>query len=237
MSQEPIIFNLRYTSTMLDHYIQKDIVYNLALTESARFTDLKPDTIENKLFDYHLKKVIAEGLVAKNEAGEYTLTPKGRRVGKDAIKKSDHLIDRAYSVLFLAICRKSDGAWLLCKRKSHPLLGKVGFMNAQPSFTEYVEVTAHYEALKKTGLDCEFTVRGSGYLRIYEKDNLESFTHFTLLECVDAQGDLLQLDELAEYYWEASPDFSAPDMLPSIAVFADRLASPGLFFLEQDFTN
>ncbi len=221
---------------MLEHHIQKSIVYNLALTETARFGELKPDTIENKLFDYHLKKVVAEGLVAKNNDGAYALTSKGRRVGKDAIKKNDQLIDRAYSVLFLAI-RRSDGAWLLCKRKAHPLLGKIGFMHAQPSFTQPANVAARDEALVKTGLKCDFTVRGSGYLRMYEADNLESFTHFTLLECTDASGELQQLDELAEYYWETSPDFSAEDVLPSIPIFVEKLSQPDLFYLEQDFTN
>jgi hypothetical protein len=220
---------------MLDHWIQKDIVYSLALTDSLRFGELKPDDLENKLFDYHLKKVIAGGLVAKNEGGEYTLTLKGRRVGKDAIKKHDQLIDRAYSVLFLAIRHKEDGAWLLCRRKTHPLLGKVGFMHAQPDFTQHAPEVAQQTLTLKAGLTGEFSVRGSGYLRMYEQDQLESFTHFTLLECEDAAGDLLQNDELAEYYWETNPDFSAPDMLPSIPLLADKLSQPGLFYLEQDF--
>ena len=222
---------------MLEHHIQKSIVYSLALTESARFSELKPDILDNKLFDYHLKKVIAEGLVAKNEAGEYALTSKGRRVGKDTIAKSDQLLDRAYSVLFMAIRRPSDGAWLLCKRKAHPLLGKVGFLKAQPTFTETADVTAKNVTLQKTGLSGDFTVRGSGYLRMFEDNDIESFTHFTLLECIDISGELQQLDEFAEYYWDTHPDFTAADMLPSIALFAAKLAEPGLFYLEQNFTS
>ena len=222
---------------MLDHHIQKNIVYTLALAESMRFSELKPDGLENKLFDYHLKKVIAAGYVGKTDSGEYALTSIGRRVGKDAIKKDNQLIDRAYSVLFLAIRRKADGAWLFCRRKTHPLLGKVGFMHGQPSFTEHVALAAQAEALRKTGLACEFTVRGSGYLRMYESSQLDSFTHFTLLECTDAHGELLQLDDLAEYYWQVDPGFDTPDMLPSIAHFADKLAEPGLFFLEADFSD
>ena len=222
---------------MLEHHIQKNIVYTLALTDTARFSELKPNTIENKLFDYHLKKVIVEGLVEKTKDGTYALTPKGRRVGKDALKKNDQLIDRAYSVLFLAIRRKSDGAWLLCKRKTHPLLGKVGFMYAQPSFTEIAEIAAHDAVKLKTNLDCEFSVRGSGYIRMFEDGNLESFTHFTLLECTGAQDDLQQQDMFSEYYWEVNPDFSAPDILPTLATFAEKLQQPGLFYLEQNFAN
>lgn len=200
-----------------------------------RFSELQPDGIENKLFDYHLKKVIAAGYVVKTDSGEYALTPKGRRVGKDAIKKKDQLMDRAYSVLFLAIRRSSDGAWLLCRRKAHPLLGRVGFMHAQPDFVEHADVTAQKEALSKVGLDGEFMVRGSGYLRMYESENLESFTHFTLLECTDPQGELQQLDELAEYYWQADPDLTSDEMLPSIPLFVNKMAEPGLFFVEEDY--
>lgn len=202
-----------------------------------RFSELKPDDIENKLFNYHLKKVLAEGLVSKLSSGKYALTPKGRRVGKDALKKSDELINRAYSVLFLAIRRQADGAWLLCRRKAHPLLGKVGFMHAQPSFTDNAIVAARNETQSKTGLVCDFTVRGSGYLRMYHGDSLESFTHFTLLESEDAQGELEQLDKLAEYFWVKEPDFGAADMLPSIEHLVERLLQPGLFYFEQNFSD
>ena len=198
-----------------------------------RFSDLKPDDIENKLFDYHLKKVIATGLVVKNQNGEYELTPTGRRVGKDALKKTDHLINRVYSVLFIAIRRQSDGAWLLCRRKAHPLLGKVGFMHAVPSLEQTAVESATAAALEKAGLRATFSVRGSGYLRVYEGENMESFTHFTLLESKDATGELSQLDALSEYYWQDKVDLSDPDLLPSIPYFVDALEQPGLFYFEK----
>lgn len=222
---------------MLDHYIQKNIVYNLALTQSMRFSDLKPDDIDNKLFDYHLKKVVATGLVAKNEAGEYELTPQGRRVGKDALKKTDHLINRVYSVLFIVVRRESDDAWLLCRRKAHPLLGKVGFMHAVPDLESTAAESATQATLAKTGLTATFTVRGSGYLRMYEGDNMESFTHFTLLEATNATGQLSQNDELAEYYWQKEIDASDPDLLPSIPHFVDALQKPGLFYFEKTLNS
>jgi hypothetical protein len=53
---------------MLDHHIQKSIVYDLAFAESLRFSDLKPPELENKAFTYHLKKVMKAGrlLLATN---------------------------------------------------------------------------------------------------------------------------------------------------------------------------
>src|SRR6185312_1812671 len=99
---------------MLDHHIQRTIVYKLSFMPSARFSDLKPDDIENKLFTYHLKKVISEGFVSKSEDGTYALTPVGRRLSTGVIKDYQALIvERPLSALFLVIRRKSDNAWLL----------------------------------------------------------------------------------------------------------------------------
>ena len=50
-----------------------------------------------RAFTYHLKKVIKAGLVEKQDDGHYTLTMKGRRVGKGALKKESRLLDRAFN--------------------------------------------------------------------------------------------------------------------------------------------
>ena len=95
---------------MLDHHIQRTIVYTLAFAESLRFAELKPDDIDSKLFTYHLKKVVSAGFVTKTADGAYALTPEGRRVGKGALEKQSRMINRAYSILLLAIRRKEDRA-------------------------------------------------------------------------------------------------------------------------------
>jgi len=220
---------------MLDHHIQRQIVYELAFSEGLRFGELKPDALENKAFDYHLKKVIVAGYVRKNENGTYSLTSEGKRVGKGALKKQSRLIDRAYSTLLLAIRRPDDGAWLLIRRKSQPLLGLTGFMNAQPTVDKQTVQTAAQVCREQTGLTGEFVVHGHGYFRIYRAGGLESFIHFTLLKCTDIQGELVQNSELAEYYWETDPDFSAPEMLPNMQTLHKMSEAPAGSFVEKTF--
>lgn len=215
---------------MLDHHIQRSIVYRLALLDSARFSDLKPDELDSKLFTYHLKKVVQAGLVSKNPEGLYELTPEGRRLGVHVFEKQIDQLDRATSVLFLVIRRKSDGAWLLYRRKTHPLINRAGFMHAAPNISEVITKTATKSVKDKTGLLCDFTVLGSGYFRVFDGDDLESFTHFTLLVCEDANGDLAQNDDYAEYWWEAQPDFKADDMLPNMAILAKAYQGGKPFF-------
>ena len=220
---------------MLDHHIQKEIVYTLAFADRLRFGELKPSHLENKAFDYHLKKVIAAKYVAKNSDGTYSLTSEGKRVGKGALKKQSRLIDRAYSVLLLAIQRPEDGAWLLVKRKSQPLIGLTGFMNAQPIAEEETAQTAAKVCREQTGLSGKFIVHGHGYFRIFRAGDLESFIHFTLLKCTDIRGELHQNSELAEYYWDTDPDFSAPDMLPNMQTLRKMSAAPAGCFVEETF--
>ena len=218
---------------MLDHHIQRAIVYKLALAPSLRFSELKPDTIESKLFTYHLKKVVAAGLVHKTEDGEYELTADGRLYGVHVLENTMALVDRAYSALFLVIRRKQDGAWLLYERKSHPLLGKVGFMHCAPNAYETSLETAARECKEKTGLDCSFTAMGSGFFRIYDGEELESFTNFTLLVCEDARGELDEHDDLADYYWVDNIDQTNSALLPNMTTLIDLYEAGKPFFVEK----
>jgi hypothetical protein len=222
---------------VLEHHLQKNIVRILTQVESQRFGELKPDTIDNKLFDYHLKKVMIAGLVEKLPTGGYRLTSLGRRVGKDVVRQSDYLIDRAYSVLFLVIRRSQDGAWLLCKRKTHPLLNMIGFMDAIPRSYESILQTAQETALAKTGLEANFTVRGSGYLRAMNGPSMESFTHFTALEATDVADTLQQYDELAAYHWQESLQLDESKLLPTVPLLIEQLSQPEQFFIEQSFQS
>lgn len=215
---------------MLDHHIQKSIVYDLAFAESLRFSDLKPDELENKAFTYHLKKVMKSGLVEKLDDGRYTLTMKGRRVGKGALKKESRLLDRAYSILLLAVRNIDTDEWLLYKRQTQPLLGLVGFMQAQPVAETNASSTAEKTCFEETGIKAEFAVQGHGYFRVYRKGELESFIHFTLLIGQDPQGELLETAESAGYFWQRTPNFARPDMLPNMQTLHRMcLGSPGSF--------
>lgn len=215
---------------MLDHHIQKSIVYDLAFAESLRFSELKPDDMENKAFTYHLKKVVKAGLVQKLDDGQYSLTMKGRRIGKGALKKESRLLDRAYSILLLAVRRSEDDAWLLYKRSTQPLLGLTGFMQAQPVAETDARSTAQQTAREQTGLITTFNVHGHGYFRVYRTGELESFIHFTLLVAENPSGQLLETAESAGYFWQQTPNFAHPDMLPNMQTLHKMCeAAPGSF--------
>lgn len=221
---------------MLDHHLQREIVYQLALAASLRFSDLKPDDVENKLFTYHLKKVISAGYVLKNEAGEYELTPEGKRLGVSVLETKVDDCTRAHSMLFLVIRRKSDGAYLLYKRLNHPLKDMVGFMHSVPVADVDISTSAADLVQRRTGVTCSFKPLGGGYFRIFKDDDLESFTHFTLLVSEDAEGELTPSYKHAEYFWQQDPDFSSNEMIPNMQTLADLYQKGEPFFVEKRLT-
>lgn len=220
---------------MIGHHIQRSIVYRLAFSEALRFAELKPDDLENKLFDYHLKKVIAAKLVDKQADGRYALTPEGRRLGRRILDKQLALADKAEAVVFLAIRRASDKAWLLYRRRVHPLLGRVGFMHMTPTPEDDILAQASTVCRQQTGIVANFRVLGAGFFRAYDGDALESFTNFTFLVSDDAIGDLVQDDTFAEFFWVDDPDFTDPDMLPNMKTLGNLHKTNELFFIEKSF--
>lgn len=220
---------------MLDHHIQRTIVHKLAFTEGLRFSDLKPDMLDNKLFTYHLKKVIALGLAYKQVDGNYALTSEGRRAVVHVLGRHTSIIDKPESVAFLAIRRKSDKAWLLYSRKTHPLFGRIGFMHCSPGLESDITQVASRTCKEQTGIDASFHVLGSGYFRVFNGDLLESFTHFEFLVDDDATGELEQNNELASYFWVDDPDFLDSNMLPNMSTLSRLYEKNKLFFIEKSF--
>lgn len=218
---------------MLEHHIQKDILQKLVKSETARYTDLKPKTIDGNIFTYHLQQLIKHKYVEKCEDGAYKLTSSGKALGINSDLNHKELLEQAHAILLIAI--RQNGNWLLRKRLAQPAYGMIGFVHAEPLLTEKISDTASRILTERTGLTATCTPKGSGYIRILRDGELESFTQFTLLEASDISGDMVQTKPTGENIWLEHPDFSASSMLPSMHDLVTRLDEPGFFFAELEY--
>lgn len=217
---------------MLTHHIQHIIIKRLISENALSFTELKPDDLDNKLFTYHLKITIREGLVEKIN-DRYRLTSTGRKLWKRISETPSKISERAISVIYVII-RAPDKGWLLYTRKTHPLKDRTGFMHAMPCPELTISDAASAQVLQKTGLICNFNAVGCGFFRTYQADELESFTNFTLLECTNPNGILIPNDPYASYQWVLNPNFSDNNMLPNMPILADRyLKGIFPFFIDE----
>jgi hypothetical protein len=125
----------------------------------------------------------------------------------------------------------------LRKRLAHPTYGKIGFIHGEPVAGEPIADTANAILSRRTGLPtADFTVVGSGYIRIFQQHELESFTAFTMLNALIGHGAPKAKDETGENLWLVSPDFTGDDMLDSMADLIHHLeASQDLFFADLTY--
>jgi len=209
---------------VIEHHLQKKILHTLVLHERARFADLKPHDMDSNMFTYHLQQLMKQQYVAKDEDGWYELTPSGKAEGVNITLPATTKWQQAHAILLLAV-RDQSGAWLLRRRLAQPTYGLSGFIHGEPVASEAATETAAAILERRTGVAASFTPAGSGYIRIFQNGALESFTAFTLLAATIEQQEVKAQDETGENFWYEGSDFTAVDMLPSMANLVEQLES------------
>lgn len=219
---------------MIEHHIQKQIITDLVECEFARYADLKPSNIEGNVFTYHLKNLITQKYIMKNDDGAYCLTNKGKLYGINSSIKSKDLLEQAHSIILLYIRNKDR--WLLRKRLVQPMHGKIGFIHGEPISEETIEETGKRILLTRTGLEGDMTVKGSGYIMIQDDISMIAYSNFTLLEVNNLKGEMIKLDSHGENMWLENPDFNSSEMIPSMPDLVSAINSTGLFFMDKKYT-
>jgi hypothetical protein len=196
------------------HHIQKSIINVLASTDPARYADLKPADMDGNQFTYHLKQLITDKLVCKNDDGTYSLTEKGRTY---LVYRYENL-DKAAHTIFLIIIRYGDKV-LLRERKVQPLRGYTGFVHGEPVADAPLDRTICERVKTKTGIDIDInriTTHGSGLIRIVKNGQTQSFSHAIIAEVAVESDDLpIPEDETGRNFWIQDDDPGPLTNLPS----------------------
>lgn len=219
---------------MLEHHLQREILYTLVTNPSVRYSKLKPEGIDGNIFTYHLQQLIKQKLVVKRADGSYSLTALGKAAGINSNQTMTDILMQAHSILLMA-ARNHNGDYLLRKRLAHPVYGKSGFVHGEPVAEEAIELTAARIFKTKTGMDVSFKPRGSGYIRIFRENDIESFTHFTILSADGVEGEPIQTSKTGENSWVRNADFRDESMIPSMHDLVSRLEKPDFFFCDLTY--
>lgn len=192
------------------HITQKNILNKLAQTEVARYSEIKPEQIDGNVFIYHLKQLLSDELVIKNQDGTYQLSETGRNY---IIHRYDDPLESAHSI-FLIVIRNND-KYLMRERKIQPMLGYSGFVHGEPKPGKTVLETAAKRLADKTGLSCDLSVVASGLIELNLEGELQSFSHAIVLYGETDRHDIKSGDETGRNYWIDKNEIDATDFIPS----------------------
>jgi hypothetical protein len=222
---------------MLEHHIQRHVITLLAYRDAARFADLRPERVDSNTFTYHIKSLLRGGLIVKNENGLYGLTELGKRLGIDAQKNKYQDLEKAYSVVMVAI-KSDDGYWLLRKRLHQPFIEKLGFIHSYPIAGKNVTDIASEEILETLGVRTSFAVAGSGYLSVLSAATMVSFLHYTVVYMsVPKKLELrIESDTRSEFVWVKQSGVTPKNSVPGlIDIMKALVVEQRPFFLEKTY--
>jgi 8-oxo-dGTP pyrophosphatase MutT (NUDIX family) len=199
-----------YNSPMKDlHKVQMQILRELTFRPSCRFTDLNISGLTSDHFSYHIKVLIEQELVSKND-DVYLLTTKGKKYCSH-IDTQTNTLEKQPKISVLIIPHKIENGkdyYLVQRRGKEPYFGYVGFMTGKIRFGEKLFEAGARELMEEMGLTAEFEKRYILHEMVYDKSgSLLEDKYFHVLKAFDIKGDLLENTEDGENLWITEEGF------------------------------
>lgn len=212
----------------LKHHIQRAIVGYLLMHEYARFRDLRPPKVDTNLFSYHLKLLLKQGYLIKNEQG-YTLGPRGLRY-VDRARGDDIRVRRQPKIITMLLIQEGYGKVLLQKRTKQPYINTwtlpYGKLHIED---ESVQAAARREASEKLSYDPhKLRHVGDCYIRVKEGEMIESTT---LAHIVRFETDAILPTETLQ--WVEPLDLIKLNLAPAVEQIITRSFFGDEFFFEE----
>lgn len=206
------------------HHLQTQILYNLALHDGLKFSQLKPSDLESNQFMYHLKAVMAQGYVQKDDA-LYKLTAKGIRYVNSL--SFELMSTRLQPVLKTMIFAENDkGEQLLYRFNRQPLRGRVGFVTGKVHYGETLEQAAARELREKSGLSADLSFAGQINSRNYDGIELLTHTFYFVFRAIKPTGTLTKSDLHGESFWGTLSSYRDNELMPGLSQIYQYLIGP-----------
>lgn len=192
------------------HEFQISILRELLFKPGARFRDLKTVDVTNDHFSFHVRQLVAHGLVLK-ESGKYNLSDKGKEFANRM--DTDSLVLEKQAKIAIALhavrTRKGQDEYLIHQRLKEPFYGWYGSHTGKVRWGENPLQAAKREFTEETGLTGSFELKGIVHYHHYHKDGrfLED-KYFWVYKITKTKGKLMTDVPEGKNIWMTRQEFS-----------------------------
>jgi 8-oxo-dGTP pyrophosphatase MutT (NUDIX family) len=212
----------------LKHHIQRHIVGYLMTHEHARFRDMRPPRTDTNLFSYHLKLLLKNDFVVKDEQG-YTLGHRGMQY-VDRVQQDKMVVRTQPKIITMLLVQDGYGKVLLQKRTKQPYInswtlpyGKIHIDDAS------VLQAAKREAMEKLRYDPhKLRHVGDCYIRVMNEDEIQTTT---LAHIVRFESDAIQASDTLQ--WAEPLSLGGLNLAPAVEQIVTRSFFGDDFFFEE----
>lgn len=174
------------------HDFQISILRELLFKPKARFSDLNTVDVTNDHFDFHLKHLIKEGLIIKQDR-RYSLTTEGKEFANRMDTDSLKLEKQGKVAVALHAVKKTNGVieYQVHQRLKEPFYGWYGSHSGKVRWGETPMECAKREFLEETGLTGDFKLKGIVHYHHFHKDGrLLEDKYFWVFKIENTKGEL-----------------------------------------------
>jgi ADP-ribose pyrophosphatase YjhB (NUDIX family) len=208
------------------HDIQKHALKKLSLSKACTYSELKPKGIESNAFAYHLRSLIAEGLVAhktskaKNSA-PYSLTAKGKQY-VDTVSFESFKPRIQPKIVTLLVIEKKDSkarggiSYVMYKRNRSPFINHIGFPYGKIHLEERLYEAAERELQEKTGLSAKLSHKGDVYITVHDETELVSHMLCHVFVGSNPTGILKTDDTTGQCFWAHMENIPVKQLIPGV---------------------
>lgn len=213
------------------HAAQMKILRHLLLSPHAGFAELQKQTaLTSDHANFHIKKLVEEGFMAKNADDKYVLTRMGKEYA-NRMDTDDNVIEKQPKLSVALIIENDEGKYLAQQRLKQPYFGFWGRPTGKIRWGETMLEAAERELLEETGLVADLSVAGFYHKMDYDKEtgDLLEDKVFVLIYGTSPRGDLIIDDEGHHNEWLDDTELQARgtvfQSVPDITKMATRNAA------------
>ena len=217
------------------HIIQTKIFEKLVFNERLRFSELRPARVESNLFVYHLKQLIKDGLIEKQDR-YYTMTPQGMAY-TDRISYKTMKERKQPKIITMLDITNDCGETVLYRRQHQPYIGMVGYPSGKVHMEDRIADAAQREVREKIGFACPVTLQHCGdvYVAISKNGFLISrVLGHVFVGRTNQPIENTQTNNVVRF-WADYTTIEAHEMLPGMPEIKHSIASGSFFFAELSF--
>lgn len=211
---------------------QREILRRLALADHLRYSELQPDDVDGNLHTYHLKVLMAAGLVEKVDGG-YALSTEGRRfVGTMSTSTGEKREQPKVTTMLAA--QNAVGQYVLFRWNKQPFLGKVSLPYGKVHLGESIFAAAVRELDEKTGIVVapeELRFRGTIFIRSFEGKVLLNHMEAHVFS-LEWDGEIVPEAALGECFWGTPSEVPVDEQCPGFTEVVELLEGGKPFFEE-----
>jgi len=221
--------------------VQVAALQYLLLKPRARFSELNLKKLTTDHFNFHIKRLVDQKLIAKDVDGKYMLTVEGKELA-NRLDLPKRILSKEHKIVAIIGCTREKAnskEYLFQKRLKHPFYGMHDFVSGRVGWGEDLFSSTEKILKRETNLTASLILVGMEHKKDFSEDgSIIEDKYMFIFRGNAPKGTLRKKFKGGENFWISQSKIKKLDNLfPNIPMFIDMINKKDFTFTENSYTN